>query len=321
VKYRKLGKTSIKVSEIGLGTSQIGNIDGTLPGVKPITKAEAMRILETALDGGINFFDTSDGYGAAEELVGELPQEKKKQAFLATKAGLMDSGERCFSQDYLILQAENSLRKLKVEAIDLFQLNKPTAEDIKNNEVFHTLSLLKEQGKIRFSGIGIGSLAAGDEVVNDASVDSIMVLFHLLYHGAIPLMIRACQMGLGIIVRSPFCSGLLTGKIKNNEQFDANDERKNYFTKAVIDERLKIVEDIKKNLRISDRDLSRLAIEYILSKEDVSTVIPGPSKIKQVDQLLAFSKNLKTLDEVSVAMIENVVAQFSHKLKSPFQNS
>ena len=126
MKYRKLGKTSIKVSEIGLGTSQIGNIDGTLPGVKPITKAEAMRILETALDGGINFFDTSDGYGAAEELLGELPQEKKKQAFLATKAGLMDSGERCFSQDYLILQAENSLRKLKVEAIDLFQLNKPT---------------------------------------------------------------------------------------------------------------------------------------------------------------------------------------------------
>jgi aryl-alcohol dehydrogenase-like predicted oxidoreductase len=315
---RDFGQTGLKISEIGLGTSQIANVSGQSPGVRRISATEAMNILARAIDQGINFFDTSDEYGAAESLLGQLSGSVKEKIFIATKAGYRPAQDRCFEKKYLIKKVEDSLKQLRVETIDLFQVNKPSLAQIEDDDIFLTLEQLKKDGKIKLAGMVVGTSQDGFKALENEAIDAIMVLYHLLYHGAEKLIIAAREKGLGVIVRSPFSSGLLTGKIDANNRYEANDSRRDIFTPVLLKERLGILVDIWSELAIPREKALSFALEFILANKGVSTVIPGVSSIGQLDLLTEYSSESLSADDL--AKIHRIVADRMPGLKYPFQN-
>ncbi|MCX5788607.1 MAG: aldo/keto reductase [Elusimicrobia bacterium] len=191
---RSLGKTA-QVSEIGLGTAQLANADGRFPGVKPVPIDEARAILRAAVDRGVTFFDTADGYGCAEVLLGELPSSVKRGVVIATKAGLRDDGMRDFSTAYLAARIERSLGRLGVDCLELFQLNKPSAADLADGRLLSFLADQKKAGRIRRAGVVVGEPASVEACLSSGVLDAVQVLHHLLYDGALGLMRRAAGLG------------------------------------------------------------------------------------------------------------------------------
>ena len=165
MKLIQFGALPFKVSEIGFGTSQLANTDRKYVGVKYLSAIEAKNILQRAIDRGINFFDTSPTYGTAEKLVGEFKQKYKDKLIVSTKAGLKSDGTRDFSTAFLRQQVEQSLKSLQIDCLDIFQLNKPSKKDFENIDLFNFLTELKQQGKIKFSGVIVGEIEAGYDCI------------------------------------------------------------------------------------------------------------------------------------------------------------
>ncbi|MEK7388067.1 MAG: aldo/keto reductase [Elusimicrobiota bacterium] len=287
MKTRELGRLGVRVSAVGLGTAQLANVDGSAPGVKHVDSKDARRMLERAVEDGMTFFDTGDQYGAAEELLGALPSSLRKEILVATKAGLRDDGKRDFSPDYLRARLERSLRRLKTERIDLYQLNKPSVSDWKDGRLSSFLSEEKRRGRIRFAGVVVGESADGLRALDEACVDSVQVLFHLLYHGATPVIAEAARLGKGVIVRSPLNSGLLSGSYRPDTVIPATDERSRYFTGPEFQKRILALQGIQNDLRVADASLIEFALRFCLSEPGVSTVIAGASALAQARRYAA----------------------------------
>ena len=158
---RWLLQSSFNVSEIGFGTSQLANTDHKHTGVKYVPLNEARKILHTAVNNGINFFDTSPDYGNAESLVSEIKKTYGNEIIIATKGGLKSNGTRDFSPSFLEKQVETSLKTLNVDCLDIFQLKKPTLKDLRDGKLFYFLETLKKKGKIKHSGVVIGDIETG----------------------------------------------------------------------------------------------------------------------------------------------------------------
>ncbi|SVE32551.1 uncharacterized protein METZ01_LOCUS485405, partial [marine metagenome] len=229
MKLVQFGALPIKVSEIGFGTSQLANTDNQYVGVKYLSVIEAKNILQRAIDRGINFFDTSPTYGTAEKLVGEFKRKYKDKLIVSTKAGLKPDGTRDFSANFLRQQVERSLKSLQVDCLDVFQLNKPSKKDFENIDLFGFLTDLKQQGKIKYSGVIVGEIEAGYKCIASGVVDCLQIFYNLLYQDTEDLILEAHDEGLGILVRSPLNSGLLTGVYKRDQSFDSNDARATFF--------------------------------------------------------------------------------------------
>ena len=126
----KLGNTLLKVSKVGLGLSQLSNTTNKRL-FRYKSKNDVLKVIRYAIKNQINFFDTSKTYGETEEIIGRLTKKEKNNIIISTKAGLNKIGERNFSTKDLEKQLDDSIKKLKVEKIDLFMINKPSYEDIK----------------------------------------------------------------------------------------------------------------------------------------------------------------------------------------------
>ena len=247
-----------------------------------------------------------------------MPHSTKENIIIATKAGYRPSLKRCFEKKYLFDKVEKTLKQLKVEAIDLFQVNKPSLSQIEHDNILSTVDLLKKEGKIKLAGMVVRTTDDGFKAIDSDSIDSIMVLYHLLYHDAEKLIPAANEKGKGVIVRSPFSSGILTGKMDINTKFDANDSRKIIFTHDLLHERLKILDIICTKLGITKDETLNFALQFILSNKGVSTIIPGVSSIQHLDQLIKYSKKLLSFKELET--IRQIVHDKSSNLIYPYQN-
>lgn len=307
MEYRTLGRTGLRVSEIGFGAWAIGGpstLGGQPIGWGETDDATSLRALQTCLDLGINFIDTADVYGAghSEELIGRAFKGQRDRVIIATKVGNRDTPERGwfkdFSPQWVREAVEASLRRLQTDYIDLYQLHSPDRDFLYTPEVFDVFEELKQAGKIRYYGVSVGPWQHGVSVIHTGRGDALQVLFNLLEReAATGLFPLAQEHNIGIIVRVPLASGFLTGKFTPQTRFPPNDHRSIKYPPEKLRETVARVERIKAVAERLHRPLVQVALQYVLSYPAVSTVIAGAKTPEQVRQNAAASDGRRLTEE------------------------
>ncbi|HVT43636.1 MAG TPA: aldo/keto reductase [Thermoanaerobaculia bacterium] len=297
--YRSFGNTGIKVSEIGFGGWAIGGaaeVGGVPVGWGNTTDAESLAALRRARDLGVNFYDTADiyGQGRSESLMGIVLSRKREDVVLATKVGNMrtSAGEhrRDFSKQHIFYAIDGSLKRLRTDYVDVYQLHNPTIEELERGEIQEAMEMLQGIGKIRFWGISIFRPEEGIEIIRRGWGYTLQVLYNVLNQApARELLPLAKEHGYGIIARVPLASGLLTGKYRANSVFPANDVRQNFLTSRRLTEVMERVDEVKGIVTGAAQTIAEAALRFVLANDAVSTTIPGAKNAHQVETNVAAS--------------------------------
>ena len=315
MKYRKFGNTDLTVSEIGFGAWAIGG--GAMIGTTSIGWGDSddtvsIKAIHASLDAGINFFDTADiyGLGHSENLLGETIG-KNKEVIIATKVGNVSRNEQFtvdYSKEYILNACEESLRRLKKDAIDYYQLHTARLTHLQQGDCIEAMQELQQQGKIRYWGLSLNTfepLAEAEYLLNNTMGNGFQLVFNLLNQKALPLLRIATEKGYGIIARMPLQFGLLTGKFDNGFSFADNDHRKNRLTENVITTANKALEKVWELCSVYNCTKTQLALSFILSYQEISTIIPG---IRTAEQVLLNTEGLFRLNTEQIQMIEGLGA-------------
>ncbi|MBI4398339.1 MAG: aldo/keto reductase [Candidatus Omnitrophica bacterium] len=283
--YRTLGRTGLRVSEVGFGSWAIG---GTSYGAT--SDSESLAALQTAFEHGVNFFDTADiyGMGKSEELIAKLIKGRRPEFVVATKGGWdysAGAGKQNYDPSYIRTAIEASLRRLGTDYIDLYQLHNPPDDLLENQNYKPLIGMLRaeqQKGKIRFIGISIYAARQGIRWIETEEPDVIQCIYNLIDQRVekefLPL---AREKNTGVIVREPLQCGLLSGKYNALSAFPKNDHRRRWT-------REKIALDLKKAALFKEAftDFAQnpiyFSLAFILSHPAVSTVIPGAKTVSQV---------------------------------------
>ncbi len=265
---------------MGMGCWAVGGV-----GYGPVSEKDALQALEGAWDGGVRLFDTADTYGegVSERRVGSfLKTKKRSDFFLATKAGwdfYHGGHKKNFDPDYLRFACEQSLQRLGMNYIDLYQLHNPSLEVLKAGKTFDVLLELKKNGKIRYAGVSLHTVSEALWVLENLPVDSIQVIYNILdqrmRHEVFPL---ALQKGVAVIAREPLASGLLSGKYDEKAVFDKQDHRRRYSLDKLWADAEKM-HKIKAVMGFSHP--VHAALQFVLSQVAVSCVVPGAKNAVQ----------------------------------------
>lgn len=292
MQYRKFGNTDLVVSEIGFGAWAIGGgamIGNTAIGWGDADDTISINAIHSALDAGINFFDTADiyGLGHSEELLGKTIGNKT-DIIIATKVGNVSRNDRFtvdYSKEYILASCEASLKRLERESIDFYQLHSARIQHLQTGECIAAMQQLEQQGKIKHWGISLNTfdpLPEADFFIQNKIGNGFQLVLNLLNQRSLPLLRRSAKDGYGIIVRMALQFGLLTGKFDNEANFSENDHRKNRLTKKVIDLSNNALEPIWALCNKYKCTKTQLALSYILSYPEVSTIIAGIRTAEQV---------------------------------------
>lgn len=301
MQYRTLGRTGIKVSEIGYGAWGIGGKQW-LGG----DDDEARRALNLAIDQGLNFIDTALAYGEghSEVLVGEIARARKERIYLATKVppknlewpARSSSVHEVFPYDYIIECTEQSLRNLGVDCLDLQQLHVWQDAWAHHNEWLDALMKLREDGKIRYFGISLNDYQPSNaiEVLKLGYIDTVQVIYNIFEQAPENELYPVCQEhNIGVLARVPFDESGLTGAITPDSTFPEGDFR-NWFFRG--DRKQKVfdrVEKLKQLLGPEAETLAELALRFTLQHSAVSTVIPGMRTTKHVAANIGYADGKK----------------------------
>ena len=293
---RKLGNTGLTVSEIGMGTWELGGREWG-----DIGETDAVDLLRYAFESGVTYYDTADQYGGgrAERLLGEAFSTLGDRVVIATKLGYeldsdgwishgWDHPSFNVSPDYIRLAVEGSLTRLKRDVIDIYQFHSsPPAAAW--DDAFETMEALKAEGKIRFYGMGLGSEADALKAITETGISSLMLTYNILTQEmATPVMETAAEKGIAIVVRQPLSSGLLSGQLGPDTVFAENDYRKTWSREKFLAD-LERVEQVKLIVGNKARSLPQAALKFILAHPAVSCVVPGMMTPAQVDDGVATS--------------------------------
>ena len=289
--YRILGKTGFEVSEISLGTWQVGGKWGD-----KFDHSNADRILNEAIDRGVNFIDTADVYGGgeSEKAVGKLLRSRSERIYVATKCGrrLQPHTNEAYTPRALRNFVEDSLKNMGVDTIDLIQLHCPPTAVYYRPEIFEMFDQLITEGKILKLGVSVEKVEEALKAIEYPHVDTVQIIFNIFRQRPRELFFEQAQKkNIGVIVRVPLASGLLSGKFDENTTFSEGDHRNFNRQGAGFDKGetfagidyptgLEAVAALKQSF--PNVTLSALALKWILLFEEVSCVIPGASNVEQV---------------------------------------
>ncbi|HEX8616929.1 MAG TPA: aldo/keto reductase [Thermoanaerobaculia bacterium] len=295
--YRKFGKTGMTVSDIGFGGWAIGGpaaAAGTPFGWGRTNDDDSLAAIRRARELGVTFFDTADsyGFGRSESLLGIVLSRKRQDVVIATKVGVVRDPEgklrKDFSRTHILHAVDGSLKRLRTDYIDLYQLHNPTMDELRREDIHEAMDRLQESGKIRFWGISVTTPEEGLEIVNRGWGYSLQVLYNALNQApAFELFPRAQEKGYGIIARVPLASGLLSGKFRPDTTFAADDVRQNFLTPKRLEEVIPRVDEAKSIIGGTARALAEGALRFVLANDAVSTTIPGMRNIRQVEMNVA----------------------------------
>ena len=310
--YRKLGKTNFNISEISLGTWQVGGKWGS-----PFDNKTADELLNTAIDNGVNFIDTADVYenGLSETAVGRVIRSRSERIYVATKCGRQINPHVNEGYQPKVLQkfVEDSLKRMGLETLDLIQLHCPPTEVYYRPEIFEMFDRLKDQGKILNLGVSVEKVEEALKAIEYSNVTTVLIIFNLFRQRPSQLFFsEARKKDIGIIARVPLASGLLTGKFDAKTTFEADDHRNfnrngeafdkgETFSGIDYDLGLKAVQELKA-LFPEAENLAPYALQWILSFEDISCIIPGASKTSHVLSNLSVYDQPKLTSEKIAAM-------------------
>lgn len=290
MKQRQLGNTGRMVSEIGLGTWQLGTKWGA-----PFNEQEAMEILEATYDSGITLIDTADIYndGNSERAIGAFLKNHRDHFFVVTKCGrgLDPHTAEGYTAENMEAFIDQSLRRLGMEQLDLVLLHCPPTPVYYNDDLFAGLDKLVQKGKIAHYGVSIEKVSEGLQAMN-YPISAIEVVFNMFrLKPTEELFPAAIAKNIGIIARVPLASGLLTGRYTKDTTFGANDHRSynrngeafdkgETFSGVDYDLGLQAVAALKDVFGTDD--LIPYALRWILMHDAVSAVIPGASRREQL---------------------------------------
>jgi aryl-alcohol dehydrogenase-like predicted oxidoreductase len=319
MKYRILGKTGFKVSEISLGTWQTGGKWGSAFNFK-----NAEQIINSAIDNGVNFIDTADVYsgGMSEAAVGRVVRSRTEKVYVATKCGrqINPHNNEGYRPEVLKKYVEDSLKRTGLYTLDLVQLHCPPAEVYFRPEIFETFDRLKEEGKILNLGVSVEKVDEALKAIEYPNVTTVQIIFNLFRQKPAELFFsEALRRDIGIIVRVPLASGLLTGLYNRGTVFETGDHR--YFNRQgeAFDKGetfsginyelgLKAV-DALKLLFPDTKNLAPHALQWILNFKEVSTIIPGASKVDQVHSNLSVY-DFPALSPEQISAMNNIYNQY-----------
>ncbi len=341
MKYRELGRTGWKVSEISFGAWAIGGAWGD------VDDKESLAALHAALDGGVNFFDTADVYGdgRSERLLAKLRKGRKEKFYIATKAGrrLNPHTAEGYNRQNLTAFIERSLKNLDSDAIDLLQLHCPPTEVYYRPEVFGVLDDLVNAGKLRHYGVSVEKVEEALKAIEFPGVQSVQIIFNIFRQRPSELFFQEAQKRrVGILARVPLASGLLSGKITRKSRF-AKDDHRNFnrhgeafdrgetFAGVDFETGLGAVEQLKTLLPVGatppspkkektgatraslppGATLAQLALRWILEFPSVTCAIPGAKRPAQVAENIAASD----LAPLSAGTMKKIRAIYDAQIK------
>lgn len=305
MRYRKLGRTNLSVSEIGYGAWGIGGKQW-LGGADD----ESLQALRRAIELGVNLLDTALAYGDghSEQLVGEVVRSTGHQIYVATKVPPKNRiwparagtpiGD-VFPYDYIMACAEESLRNLKMESIDLLQLHVWTSEWVHRDEWKRAFEDLRRAGKVRFVGVSVSDHDPDSalSVMKSDLIDTVQVIYNIFDQSPErKLFPLALQHNLGVLARVPLDEGSLSGHFSESTAFPEGDFRNWYFRG---DRKKQVVEHVDALRRdLGNAGIPDTALRFCISHPAVSTVIPGMRTVKHVDSNAALSDAGPLSDEV-----------------------
>lgn len=319
MKKRLLGKTGFDISEISTGTWQIGGKWGTT-----FNHANADAILNASIDNGINFIDTADVYsdGESEKAIGNFIRTCKERVYVATKCGRQFSPhiDALYQPKALRQFVEDSLKRLGLETLDLIQLHCPPTETYNRPEIFDLFNDLKKEGKILNLGVSVEKIEEASKAIEYDNVTTVQIIFNMLrQRPSAHFFAEAASKNVGIIVRVPLASGLLTGKFSAATTFGKDDHRNfnrngeafdkgETFSGVDYTKGLAAVEAIKAVFPQAT-NLSAIALKWILMFSEVSCVIPGASNPEQINSNISASAiaDLSVEDMAKVKAIYNQI--------------
>jgi aryl-alcohol dehydrogenase-like predicted oxidoreductase len=305
MKYTQLGKRGPKVSTIGFGAWAIGGMNWGKTDDKVSKNA-----IHAALDQGVTFIDTADvyGFGHSEDLIAQVIEERGKgDVIIATKAGndfyfaSQDDDEgygaiqQNYDPDYLVYAAEKSLKRLRVDTLDILQLHSPDLEKLERDEPWDVLRKLKKEGKIRHAGFSIQSFKETEQAHlldrHHDIIDCIQVRYNLLEREAEKVLFpKALKYGIGVIVRIPILFGFLAGKFNINSTFEEDDHRRMNLSREKMTDYFKQLEKIQPLFdKNADQTMSQVSLRFCITHPACHVAIPGAKTREQVEDNCAAS--------------------------------
>lgn len=298
MKYRNLGTRGPLVSTIGFGAWAIGGMNWG-----KTDDAVSKKALHTALDEGVTLIDTADVYGQghSERLIAQVLKERGgKEVIIATKAGndfynateADDHGMgpiiQTYTRDYIIFAAEQSLKRLDVESLDILQLHSPNLDKLETDDPWLALEQLKKEGKIKHAGWSVQSFKETEHAhILDRHhdlIDVIQVRYNLLEREAErTLFPKASQYGIGVIVRIPLLFGFLTGKFNEDSRFSEDDHRRLNLSPDKLEtyiSNLKKLESLYQ--KYPQQKKSQISLRFCITHPACHTAIPGAKTPQQV---------------------------------------
>lgn len=327
MEHRTLGSTGIPVTEIGLGTWEIGGDWGD------VSEQEGIEAVTTALDSGIDFLDTADVYGdgRSERLIRralDAADVDPESITIATKAGrridphTADGYSRADFEKFI----DRSLENLGVETLDVLQLHCPPTDVYYRPGVFEGLEALKQAGKIAHYGVSVEKVEQALKAIEYPGVETVQIIFNPFRQRPAELLFQeAKRRDIGIIVRVPLASGLLTGALSRDTEF-ASDDHRNFnrdgsafdrgetFAGLPYEEAIEAVEQLRPHVP-SEMTMAQLSLRWILDHDAVSTVIPGSTSPQHIHDNAAVSDFDPLSNETHGAirdLYESSVYEFVH---------
>ena len=292
MQYRKLGKTGFKVSEVSLGTWQLGGKWGD-----PFSEKDALDTLEAAYDAGVNFFDTADIYqdGASEKAIGKFLKGKEDKVHVSTKIGrkLDPHVAEGYTKENIDKFVDECLTNMGVDSLDNVLLQCPPTAVYYNPEVWFELDNLKKAGKIQNYGVSVEKVEEAIKALS-YNISTVEIIFNMFRLRPADLFFKlAKEQNVGILARVPLASGLLSGKYTADTKFGKNDHRSYNRDGSAFDKGetfsgvdymtgVKAADELKE--RLGSDNLAQTALRWILMFDAVSTVIPGASNPQQIDR-------------------------------------
>jgi aryl-alcohol dehydrogenase-like predicted oxidoreductase len=313
MQYRRFGHTDLEVSEVGFGAWAIGGgamIGETAIGWGEADDALSVKAIHAAMDAGINFFDTADiyGLGHSEQIIGDTIGARK-DAIIATKVGNVSRDQRFttdYTKEYIISACEKSLKRLQREQIDYYQLHSARLAQLQEGECIEAMQQLQQQGKIRYWGLSLNTFEPEEDalfLIEQQLGHGFQLVLNLINQKALPLLKKAADKGYGIIARMPLQFGLLTGKFDQAAKFAANDHRKNRLPRHIVQESNEALAPVWQLCARYGCSKTELALSYVLSYPEVSTVIPG---IRTPEHVAQNTRGLFSLTAEDKALIETL---------------
>jgi len=320
MKYRKF--KGIDISEVGLGTWQLGSADWG-----NISDEDAFAILNSFVDAGGNFIDTADvyGMGISESIIGRFLKTTDKQLYVATKLGRRHDSPNGWPQNFeygvMKQHVESSLKNLGQSSLFLEQLHCIPQEELQSGKVFEHLRKLQDEKLIQHWGVSVETAEEALLCLEQEGIASLQIIFNLFrQHYAEEFFAKAKEKNVALIVRVPLASGLLTGKFNQSTSFAQNDHR-NYnangdsfnvgetFSGIEFSKGVQFAAEIAKHF--PDERTASWAIRWILEHPEVTTVIPGATKVSQVESNVLAS----SLPHLSQNAISELKSLYNNKIQ------